>query len=512
MVNQEPERHPLAQAVIDAHDELAPKLAAARTDHVVGLLERFESDIAPLVAPLAAQLAESEHLPQHVRDAFALLANPEHFGESVLLGIALGSILSPVIQTALAPVVQTLANNTWHLNPSMPLSPTEVAQGQLKGVSTPYTTGDEALRSGINAERLATLVEIAGQSIGLEEALLLLRRGQITDADFMAVVRYSNINPRFYAMPEMLKYAPLAVGEVVAANLKGHLDDTTAAEYIGHAGINPTFQQLLKRSAGRPPGIEQMLELRNRSNAGLTQTPVTDADVAAAVRQSDINDVFLPFVMELGHYFPPPRSIVPMLRAGGITEAEARQLLTAYGVGEPWASAFISEAHTTRTTTERSLSATQAIAAYEEHVITRAAAEARIVALRYPAADAALLLDLADAKRADKIHAAAIRRVYARYVGHKIAGSAARVELDALNLPAASVDLLLAQWSPERDANAPILSVTQLQGGLHRGVVAPDQFVTILTDRGYDQFSVKVLASEAFPPTRVPVWVEQLPG
>src|SRR5262249_34417365 len=158
---------------------IAPRLAAAKHDHVVGILERFEQDLAPMVAPMAESLRDNDALPDHVRDLFGLLAQPEHFGESILIGIALGSILSPVIQPALEPEVQGLANIVWPKNPSKPITPPEAAAAVLKGVLTEAEAQPLARLSGVNSENFHTLVEIAGNAPGIAEGLLLLRRGQI---------------------------------------------------------------------------------------------------------------------------------------------------------------------------------------------------------------------------------------------------------------------------------------------------------------------------------------------
>ena len=78
----------------------------------------------------------------------------------------------------------------------------------------------------------------------------------------------------------------------------------------------------MKATAGRPPGVESMLQLWNRNLAGDNRSSVTEAVINDVVHQSDINDRFLPYVKELRTYIPPPRSIVPMLRSGAITQAE----------------------------------------------------------------------------------------------------------------------------------------------------------------------------------------------
>lgn len=482
------------------HDAIRPNAQQDRRDHLTGVLEQFEQELAPLLAPIVADLASHPATPESVRPLLQAIKGPEQFTQSLLIGIAVGSTIGPVLGAAIAPEVQQIGNIRWPTKPDIPLSPPEIALGVIRNNPHINNPAGEAAMSGINAERLQALEYNTGEPPSPQELLLLYRRGQIDQARLETGIRQSRIRDEWFPEVLDLRFAPPAAGEVIAGAIKGHLPDADATTKLGQAGIDPSNFAWMKATAGRPPGIEQMLHLWNRGVA-------TEADVDAAVRQSDINDTYLPFVKELRKYFPPPRSIVPMLRANAITEAQARTLLTYYGVDPQWVDAFIAEAHTTRTSAIKELSASQTVRAYENGLIDQPTAMSRLEGLKYPAADATLMLQIADEAVTERYRNARVTRVHARYVAHKIDQNTATAELSKFGLPGPAISQLMTLWTDERDANTAVLSLSQTQGAYHRGIITLQEFITRAHAMGYSGLDVKIVAAEAWPPTRVPAEV-----
>jgi len=485
------------------HERIGHKVATSKLDHLATVLERFEEQYAPALAPIMLEIANSPDTPAELRDLFTELAQPQHFTASLGIGIAAGAIISPVLGVATAPFVQGLANSAWSKFPNMPLSPAEVALGTLRHnpyVANPYI---EAGMSGISQNRLDALIYNAGEALALGELLLLYRRGQIDQARLVTGLRQSRIRDEW--LPEILdlQYAPPPAASAIAAAVQNHLTVDEATKHVSDAGIDPANFTWLYETHGRPPGAEQMLHLLNRG-------VMTEAEVRQGVLESDIKNKYVDAIIASRVYLPPPRSIVPMLRSGSITEARARELLAEHGVRPEDMDAFIGEASTTRTTAERQLSASQALRAYEEQLIGKAEVNARLLKLRYPQADIDLMVEIADNAVEERFRNAAVARVHSRYVAHKMSQAEAQAALAKLKLPASAVTALLTLWGDERAANVNVLTVSQWQQGYHRGIITLAQLVTQLQNFGYHGIEIKILAAEAFPPTRVPQEVEQL--
>jgi hypothetical protein len=479
------------------HDKIGAKIDARKQDHLATILDRFEAELAPVLSTFYDQHKGNPNLAPEVRELLGKITSPEHFTESLLIGVAVGATIYPILGAMTAPTAQDIGNEVWSNNPTAPLSPAELAAAALKNVDVPGGREAEAAKSGINKDRFAALVQIAGNAIGFQEALLLQRRGQLTGTTLDDVLGYSNINPRFYAAAKNLIYSSPGVGAVITGRLKTHLADAKARALYTEAGGNPDNFDWELASAGRPIGVAEAAKLWKRGW-------VTDARLAQVVAQSDVNPDYLDLVQMEARYHPPVRSIPVMLRSGGIDDARATQLLRENGVDEADIPGYIAEGHKTAAQTHKDISASQVITAYGEQLLSRADAAARIVALGYPAASVELLLAEADAKAKDARLRAAVTLNHSLFTRYHATAAETQTALAGLNIPAADITQLLAVWTHERSANAPDLTVAQWQGLLRRGSISPARFDAEMNAYGYTTEQADFLAELAFPPPKAP--------
>jgi hypothetical protein len=478
-----------------AHDRLAAKIDERKTAHVAGILEQFEQDLGPHLVPLLDGIVNNPAIPQPIRDLVSAITEPQHFTQSLLIGIAVGAVVSPVLVAATAPLTQVLANEAWSTGPTIPLSPDLLAAAVIKGVETEAGAASEARASGVDASRFHTMVMTAGQSFGIAEALLLLRRGQIDRAEFDRIVKYSNTRDDF--IPDILKlmFAPPPPGEVVAGALKQHLDATTAKAKLAEAGIDPANFDWMLATAGRPYGTMVALQLLNRG-------VIDEARVRQVVAQSDVNPTFTDDILALRVYLPPPRSVVPMLRSGAITTARALQLLEMHGLSAQDAQAFVTEATHTKASTGKELTAAQVVRMYGDRFITRADATTRLTAAAFPPDQITLLLDFADHARTEKLTTALTSKVGTLYTAHKIDRSAATVALDAGPVPAAVQADLFHVWDLERAANVHHPTPAQVVGAFRRGEITALDTKTRLLNLGVQPADLAIIVADGWPPTK----------
>lgn len=494
--------HPLTRALVDAHAATLDNANAAATGRLVDLLEQFETDIAPMLRPILAHVIDHPDTPEPLRDMLATIANPEHFGESILIGIAVGSVLSPVLGAATAPWIQTIENARWPTDPNIPLTPAELAAARLKGVMDAETQRNLSALSGVSRSNAETLYQIAGQAPGIMEALLLLRRNQIDDAEFAKIVHYSNIRTDFLPDLLALRYLPPSVGEVVTGRLKGHLTDPDYKTKLAHAGIDPVEGDWLRQSAGRPPSPLEMTHLWNRHEAGDPTSQVTEADVDAAVRQSDINDDFLDAVKALRWYIPPVRTVTAMHRGGGLTDAEATQLYKENGVRPNDIPAYLAETTKTRATAQKQVAASQVFGMYESQFVTRDEAVARLVALHYHEDDANLLLDFADQRRDDTYRNAIARKVGTLYIAHKVTLAQASAALSTAGIPSTAQHQFVQTWDVEREANVQLPTPAMVVGAYRREDIDAVETKRRLMALGVQQEDLHIFVADGYPPTR----------
>lgn len=460
-------------------------------------LEAHESDLAKLTGPILAAHIETLDLPEPVRAMFDVLLDPSHQTQFFTALFAVKSIIDQFVNAAIQPAVQNVSNAVWPHDPSRPLSPEAAAVAVLKGKVGLDWAHAQAAESGTHPNVLDIMVAIAGEPISLQEALLLYRRGQITEARLLTAVRESRVRDEWFPEVLALRFAPPPAGEVIAGSLKGHLSDADARDKLGEAGIQPDNFDWMRATAGRPPGIEQMLHLWNRGHA-------TESDVDQAVRQSDINDHYLPFVKQLRVYVPPVRSIMPMLRAGVITDARAAELLAENGVRAEDIPLYIAEGHHTKTEQIKDLSQAQTIRLYEARFIDRGDAASRLLALGYDHDTAALLLDFADEARHERYVNAIVTRVHARYVGYKLTAPEVHTALSADGVPPAAITDLLRLWDIERDANYHVLTPAAIVGAYRRQQIDAAETRQRLLAVGVQPADIELVVADGFAPSKVP--------
>lgn len=476
-----------------AHDLLAPRVDARKREHVEGVLHQLEADLAPLIGPVVAQVLENPGASDELKALLAEATEPGHQFGSLVIGFAIGATIGPVLGAALAPEIEAISKVAWANNPSRPVSADVAATGVLKGVFDEAHGAGLAALSGFNAQQFDHLVQASGQSIGIAEALLLYRRQQIDLAHLEEIIRYSNVNPRFYADVPKLQYGPPPAGEVVAGLLKGHLTAADAAVKLGHAGINPVELEWMRATAGRPPSPAEMVRLWHRGAA-------TETDVEAAVRQSDINDDFMPFVKELGHWYPPPRSIMAMLRDGSITDAQGRQLFTFAGVPPFVQDYMLAEAHHSKGAQVKELTSAQVVRMYSARLYDRATANAKLLALRYTQDDATLLLDFADEERHERMLSATITKIGTLYVAHKIHRTDAAAALNTAGVPVAAQHDLFTLWDIQRGANVAVPSPSMVIQAYRRQDLTPLQCKNRLLAAGVQPEDLAIFIVDGWPP------------
>jgi hypothetical protein len=485
----------LQTALVGAHAKVADKINEHKRAHVASVLDQFEADLAPLIAAHVQTVLDNPGTPDHLKDLLRETGAPEHFSGSLLIGVAVGAIIGPVLGSALEPITQNIANEAWNLHPSRPLSPDVLTAATLKGVLTEDAAANGARQSGISPDRFHTMFEASGNAIGFDQALLLERRGQLVGETLESTLQYSNVNPRFYAAALNLIYDSPGVGAVIAARVKNRLSEAEALRLYKEAGGNPANFDWETKTGGRPLGIETMADLVNRGQA-------TDADLAQAASQSDLALDFQKFVPFLKEYWPPVRSIIPMLRAGAADEATVRRYWDAAGVPTVLQDIYVKEAAHTTTNGVKELSQAQVVAEYEAKTIDAPTATAQIVTLGYSAADAGKLIALADAKKEQARRDAVVRMIGTRYVAHKITVQEAATLMGEVPVDAARQAELVKLWDIERQASIHFPTAAQIVGAYRRALITPAQCKNRLLAAGVATADLPIVVGDGWPPTK----------
>lgn len=484
----------VAEAVVRVQHAMRPVNAEHADARLTGWLDAFENDMRDVLAPHLAAYADHPDTPPEVADLFRTLSEPEHATQSGLLFAAVGALVYPLVSAAMAGPANVVQQHSLSALPDVALTPGEIALALVRNTPLPQSATAEAALSGVNAARLKVMQLNTGDSLPLEAALLLYRRGKLTRDRLETAIRQSRVRDEWFDSILDLQYTPPSAGEVISAAVKERLTDAEAQTRLAEAGVDPANYEWLKLANGRPYGTHEALELLNRGE-------ITEARVREVIAQSDVNTTFTDDILKLRVYVPPVRSVVPMLRAGAITEAHARELLAMNGVQPVDVDAYIKEAAHGRTQSAKDLSRAQIVSMYEAHLIDRPTATGRLQTLGYTAADVDLMLNYADDLNTERFKRAALNRVHAAYVAHRMTAAEATAALSADAVDPAHATEYLKLWDIERGATLHRPTVAQVVGAYRRGVISAAETKARLLADGVAAVDLPIVVAVGYPPT-----------
>lgn len=473
---------------------------AAKDASLTNWLEAFEGEHAAVLRSVLSDVLAHPDMPPVVAEVVGAIANPEHQTQALLGMAAVYAIVSGFVSAAIQPELQDVANVAWHENPTMPLSPQDMALAVIRGESEHDVALNEAMRSGMDANRFELLLANTGDTLGLAQLLEAFRRGIIDEGTLAHGVRQSRYKSEWLDTIIALRYSPVPVGEILDAWVQGHLSDGEAQKRISFAGLNPDDSDWLYETHGRPPGTGELEQLVNRGELSV-------AALEQAVRESNIKNKYIPALVALRRKIPPMRTIVAAIHQGVLSPADATERLMDLGYNAVDAAMFVKEGQALKHTTNKQLSQSMIHTAYAERLITEPQAASMLGDLGYDTTEVAFILSIADHQRHVAAQKTAINRVHSRYIAFRIDRTAASSALDKIGVDPAGRDDLLGTWDDERAANTPILSLAQLDGLAKRHLITQGVYQEHVLALGYPKNYVPLLYALAFPATAdVPKW------
>lgn len=487
----------LADTTLKTRAAAQPAEHAARDRFVTSLMERWEHELAPTAQAIVGEALADPNTPDDVKAMLGELVAPSNQTTFLLQLLTLPFALFALCGAVQAANVDYFTTWSRERRPVLPLTPAELALAVLKGELDEGQAAGEAKKSGIDNERFAKIIGITGEPPGLQQLLEAFRRGYIDEGRLDHGIRQSRVRNEWIDVMHALRFAPVGPGEVLAGAVQNHLSPDDARRRLGEAGVDPENFGWLYETHGRPPGVQELIELWNRGDA-------TQGDVEQAIRESDIKNRYIPLILKMRRRLMPERTVVSGVGKGVLTRDQGLDHLLKLGFNVEDATALVDEAHHDKTQRHRDLAEGQVVAGYIDRFVTRPDAHAVLVTLGYDDHEADFLLDLADHQRERRFTEAAVNRVHSRYVGHHIDKAKAGGTLDALNVTANQRDDLLKLWDLERDANIPQLTVAQLEGALRRGLIDEGEFVARVEGLGYTEDDAWVLIGLSSPAPKTP--------
>jgi hypothetical protein len=412
-------------------------------------------------------------------------------------------VLAQLAEAILAPAWQTVANETWQLDPNLPVPPDVLARLVNRGL-LPMADGiNEASKTGTGEPQFRKLVTDAGHTPDLAAVISAYHRGLIpADSGDPAApsldtaLRDAGIRADWVPVVRELALQLPTAADYLNAYLQGQISESDARAGWAVNGMRPDDFGWMFDANGTAPTPDMAGTMANRGIIPWTGDGPDSVSFHQAFLEGPWRNKWAGPMRQLMQYLPPPRTVVAMVRAGSIPDARAMDLFMAEGLSKEDAAAYLAEAHKTKSATAKELTEAQIVKLFTEHKIDQPHAVKLLEALHYSAENAALLLSLGNVVKADTHLTAAINRVHTLFITHKITRQAATQALGELRLPAAQQTELLALWTLEIGINVRQLTPAQLVSAWSNGILTQDEAQAELEALGYTPFDAWVLLSD----------------
>jgi len=406
-------------------------------------------------------------------------------GNNVIQQLFLYQVVGQLMGAALTPYTNAISNQLNSVTPLMPLSAADVAEAMLRNVDVPGGAQAEAARTGINAERLGVLAQLAGNAPDPGSLAIALRRGLIDEGRYTTGIRQGRLRDEWGELVKELAVVQPSPEAILNAYLEGQISEGEARDRYAKLGGDPGYFDILYHAQGQAPTPTQALEMANRGDIPWSGTGPDAVSYEQAFLEGPWRNKWLGAFRKLGEYLPPPRTITAMHKEGALTTAQATKLLEQQGLSPELAAAYLSSSTQGKVAKAKELAESTVLGLYRDRIITRPQAQGFVEKLGYSAEQADYILQVEDLKVTERYITAAVSRVHTLYVAHKITEAEALSALASFGVDNAQAGDMVTLWGHERAANMRELTPAEVAGAFTHSIIAQPEAQARLVDMGY---------------------------
>lgn len=348
------------------------------------------------------------------------------------------------------------------------LSPADLALATLRGNLDESVARAYARILSITDDDFTVLVDNTGEPPGPEQLMEALRRGFIDDARFVRGIRQSRVRNEWVDVERALAHAPMSVADAVRAVVENYISIDDGAKIADQNGLLPEHWPIMVESFGRPLSREEMATLVHRGAA-------TREQFDQAMRESDIKNKYIDLAFESARHLIPERTVVSAIDHGVLGHDEGVSKLMEQGFSQQDADILVRLGTAQRTTAAKHLSRADVVAMFEDGLLSREQATARLVTLGYAHADAVAALELADLKAKASLLKVTERGIEASLKAHHLTEQQAKTQLTAAGVDALQAQRLVDQWMLQRGTATRSLTEAQVLKLGEVQLLSPDE-------------------------------------
>lgn len=260
---------------------------------------------------------------------------------SVVEQLVVWGVANQALGAALAPYLSQLQQDVDSRTPVEPLAPGDLADAVVRNYMTLADATAEAAKSGLSADRFATMVPLHGDAPGPQQLAVALLRGIIprsgAGADSVAFdqgIRESRLADKWVPVIEALSAAVLSAPDAASAVVRGFLTQADGERTAAESGVDPATFQTMVQLSGDAPGPQQLAEALRRGLINENGSGPDSTGFAQGIREGRLADKWTGMIRGLALDWPTPVAALNAQLKGAFTGDEGKALYERLG-GDP---------------------------------------------------------------------------------------------------------------------------------------------------------------------------------
>ena len=257
---------------------------------------------------------------------------------SVVEQLVVWGLLNQALGAALAPALTQLQGDAQAAHPLVPLAPPDLADAVVRNYMAQVDAAAEAARSGMDADRFATLIPLHQDAPGPQQLASALLRGLI-DADgsgpdstsFAQGIRESRLGDKWVDMIRGLAAAVLSPPDAASAVVRNFMAAADGAAEAAKSGVGPDLFAILTHLAGDAPGPQQLAEALRRGAIPEQGTGPDSTSFLQGIAEGRLADKWAPVIKSLAQLWPTPVDALNAALKGQVTDQEGQRLYQLLG-------------------------------------------------------------------------------------------------------------------------------------------------------------------------------------
>lgn len=415
----------------------------------------------------------------------------------MLLGAVIGlgfSFVSVLIQP-IAFLAQYQVNKRWS---AYRIEPRQAAQLLKLWPEKSSEWLDMLTDLGVNESNLNGLQALNRQYLNALQYVALWRRGQLSNTELDNKLLQLNFQDTdIERLKQITEVIPtpndlilMAVREAFDDEFSrrfGH-DENLPAEFVEWAkkqGLSEDWSKRYWRAHWQLPSPQQVFEMLHRLRPGTTDNPISGDDVDFYLRAADYAPFWRDRLKEIS-YNPFTRvDVRRMYKTGVLDEAGVMTAYLDLGFDQAKAEAMTQFTIAYEAEEETGIIRSSVLSAYGDGMIDRATAARMLAKGGYDVTTVAFYLDNIDFRESLEIQQIKLSNIRKRYVEGLLDEATVNAEINQLNLPAERVSAMLELWGTERENQIALLTITQMETLLEKGIVEEADYRRVAVRRGY---------------------------